>query len=218
MTDQKYEIVYADFPWMYSSFGTAKLTYQQMTEPEIAAFDWSRFMAKRCAVFSWVTGPKMNMAFRCIEEWEKRHGLYYQGVAYIWVKTTKDGVPIRASGPRPRFVKPLDELLLVFSTHPKERVFPLLSERQVQHVLEPDLSDYEMLPPEWPVEYVLEPKQQVHSRKPAIFRDLIVELLGDRPRIELFAREAWPGWDCYGFEAPESRDALQFHAEQKVRT
>lgn len=41
-----------------------------------------------------------------------------------------------------------------------------------------------------------------HSRKPDEVRDRIVELLGDLPRIELFAREAAPGWDCWGKEAP----------------
>ena len=199
----QYEVILADFPWGgYTPFGTAKLTYDQMTEQEIAEFDWSRFMGKRCAVFSWATGPKLDLALRCAERWRVRHGLHYQGIAYIWVKTKADGTPLRASGPRPRFVKPLDELLLVFSTHPKERVFPLLTESQVQHVFEPDPDDTEVLPPEWPVNYVLAPKQRVHSRKPPIFRDLIVELLGDRPRIELFARESWPGWSAWGREAP----------------
>lgn len=191
----KYEIVYADFPWPYTSFGTAKISYDMMSEQQIAEFDWSKFLASRAAVFSWVTGPKLDLAMRCAEQWKERHGLHYQGIAAVWVKTTKDGTPIKASGPRPRFVKPLDELLLVFSTHPKERVFPLLSEKQVQHVFEPELED-------WPTEYILAPKQRTHSRKPPIFRDRIVELLGDRPRIELFSREAVPGWDRHGNEAP----------------
>ena len=43
---------------------------------------------------------------------------------------------------------------------------------------------------------------QQHSRKPAETRDRIVELMGDLPRIELFAREAAPGWDAWGNEAP----------------
>ena len=30
----------------------------------------------------------------------------------------------------------------------------------------------------------------------------IVELMGDLPRIELFARSAAEGWDCWGNEAP----------------
>jgi N6-adenosine-specific RNA methylase IME4 len=197
----KYEIAYVDFPWPYTAFGTAKISYDMMTEQQIAEFNWSQFLAKRAAVFSWVTGPKLDLAMRCAEQWRERHGLHYQGIAYIWVKTTKNGLPIKAAGPRPRFVKPLDELLLVFSTTPKERVFPILSESQVQHVFEHDYEDHDVLPPEWPVEYVLAPKQSKHSRKPAIFRDLIVELLGDRPRIELFAREQWPGWAAWGAEA-----------------
>ena len=41
-----------------------------------------------------------------------------------------------------------------------------------------------------------------HSQKPDEVRDRIVELMGDLPRIELFAREAAPGWDVWGNEAP----------------
>ncbi len=41
-----------------------------------------------------------------------------------------------------------------------------------------------------------------HSQKPDEVRDLIVELMGDLPRIELFARETAPGWDVWGDEAP----------------
>lgn len=48
---------------------------------------------------------------------------------------------------------------------------------------------------------ILSPVQQ-HSRKPAEARDRIVELMGDLPRIELFAREAAPGWDAWGDKAP----------------
>ena len=44
---------------------------------------------------------------------------------------------------------------------------------------------------------------QRHSRKPAIIRDKIVELVGDLPRIELFAREQFEGWDSWGNEAIE---------------
>lgn len=43
-----------------------------------------------------------------------------------------------------------------------------------------------------------------HSKKPDEARNRIVELMGDVPRIELFARQASPGWDVWGNEAPES--------------
>ena len=31
-------------------------------------------------------------------------------------------------------------------------------------------------------------------------RDKIIELMGDLPRVELFARQAPPGWDVWGNE------------------
>lgn len=39
-----------------------------------------------------------------------------------------------------------------------------------------------------------------HSKKPAETRDRIVQLCGDLPRIELFARQTADGWDCFGSE------------------
>jgi len=183
-TPNGYDIVYADFPAPYTAFGTAKLPYAPMTEREIATFDWSQWTAKRCVVFCWVTGPKADVMFRCFEQWRARHGLHYQGVAYVWIKTTQAGTPIKASGPRPRLVKPLDEFVVALSTTPNGRTFPLLTESQVQHVFAPKA------------------KRGEHSRKPAQVRYNIVELLGDRPRVELFARERVPGWDAWGDEAP----------------
>jgi N6-adenosine-specific RNA methylase IME4 len=39
-----------------------------------------------------------------------------------------------------------------------------------------------------------------HSQKPDVIRDRIIELCGDLPRIELFARQKTPGWDVWGNE------------------
>ncbi len=39
-----------------------------------------------------------------------------------------------------------------------------------------------------------------HSRKPDEARERIVELFGDVPKIELFARQHTEGWDCWGNE------------------
>ncbi|MCU6761938.1 Transcriptional activator%2C adenine-specific DNA methyltransferase [uncultured Roseburia sp.] len=47
---------------------------------------------------------------------------------------------------------------------------------------------------------------QEHSRKPAEARERIVELMGDLPRIELFARQQSPGWDVWGNEVKSSLD------------
>ena len=39
-----------------------------------------------------------------------------------------------------------------------------------------------------------------HSKKPDIVREKIIELVGNLPRIELFAREKVDGWDSWGDE------------------
>ncbi len=39
-----------------------------------------------------------------------------------------------------------------------------------------------------------------HSKKPDEARKRIVELLGELPRIELFARQRVQGWDAWGNE------------------
>jgi len=39
-----------------------------------------------------------------------------------------------------------------------------------------------------------------HSAKPPVIRDKIIELMGELPRIELFAREESEGWDVWGNE------------------
>jgi len=50
------------------------------------------------------------------------------------------------------------------------------------------------------VEQLVVEQRREHSRKPDCVRDRIVELCGDLPRIELFARQKVKGWDCYGNE------------------
>lgn len=45
-----------------------------------------------------------------------------------------------------------------------------------------------------------EHKRLKHSEKPEYFRNMIVDVSGDLPRIELFAREKFQGWDSWGNE------------------
>jgi len=50
------------------------------------------------------------------------------------------------------------------------------------------------------VHSVIDERIQEHSKKPDIVRNKIVELCGDLPRIELFARQKHEGWDNWGNE------------------
>ena len=46
---------------------------------------------------------------------------------------------------------------------------------------------------------LMEPRAE-HSKKPDIVRDKIIELCGDLPRLEMFARNETYKWDVWGNE------------------
>ncbi len=50
------------------------------------------------------------------------------------------------------------------------------------------------------VSQIVMAKRGRHSIKPPVIRDKILELMGDLPRIELFARYKVKGWDAWGNE------------------
>lgn len=48
-------------------------------------------------------------------------------------------------------------------------------------------------------QFIISPLRE-HSQKPDEAREKIIELMGDLPRVELFAREKADGWDAWGNE------------------
>lgn len=62
-------------------------------------------------------------------------------------------------------------------------------------------------------QFIISPIEQ-HSKKPDIARDKIISLMGDLPRIELFARQSTPGWDIWGNEIDS--DISLFPQRQEV--
>ena len=182
---QKYDIVYLDPPWPHygdpNKNAAAGKHYSLMSMSEIKAIPIRSFLNKSGAVFCWATGPRLNLAIDAINSW----GLYYRGVAHIWVKTRKsDNIIIHGQGVPPTYSKPTTELFLLATTKKTGRPFPLLDKALPQVVLAPRASG-----------------KKSHSTKPEVFRNLIVRAYGDRSRIELFARGKVPGWSVWGDEA-----------------
>lgn len=50
------------------------------------------------------------------------------------------------------------------------------------------------------VRQIIDTPIERHSKKPDEARERIVALMGDVPRVELFARQPTPGWDVWGNE------------------
>ena len=71
------------------------------------------------------------------------------------------------------------------------------------------------------IHQVVESPVEAHSRKPREVRERIVRLMGDVPRLELFAREAAPGWDAWGSDlelAPTDMDGRSGDAGKSARS
>jgi N6-adenosine-specific RNA methylase IME4 len=183
LTGKKYYIVYADPPWQYSSReytseGFVSLTekYDVQSKEWIKALPVSEITAEDCALFLWTTDSHMKEAIETIESW----GFKYITVAFVWNKKTKHGKDATTVG---AWTIKNSEICLLGT---KGKMLQYKKDNTVRQKVE-----------------ALRTK---HSRKPDEVRDRIVQLFGDLPRIELFARERFDGWDAWGNQLPEEVD------------
>ncbi len=102
----------------------------------------------------------------------KKWGFKYKTVAFTWVKSTKTGKDVFGMG---QWTRNNPETCLLATKGKPKRIN--CGVRQLQR--------YEV---------------GAHSKKPNEFRDEIVKLVGDVPRIELFSRQYHEGWDVWGNE------------------
>jgi N6-adenosine-specific RNA methylase IME4 len=178
--NKKYDIIYTDPPWHYYGSTTkdaaAGKHYDLMLQDDIEKLPVKDLLNPKGACFVWATGPRLDYALSAINAW----GLHYRGVAHVWVKTRKDGKIIHGQGVPPTYSKPTTELLLLATTVKKGRPLPLLDKALPQVVLAP---------------------REAHSKKPAIFRELIEKAYGDCSRLEMFARGKVKDWDVWGNQA-----------------
>ncbi|EHQ63645.1 hypothetical protein PDENDC454_04239 [Paenibacillus dendritiformis C454] len=179
----KYDIIYADPPWAYrqKGRGAAENHYPVMTTDELIRLPIRDIASDKAICFMWATFPNYMEAVRLMQAW----GFEYKTAAFIWVKKyPKSDAHVVGMGAYTR--ANAEPLLIGISkaTRAKQQVISR-SIRQIVETNEPEV--------------VEAPKEQ-HSKKPAIFRNKITELLGDVSRIELFARQRFPGWHAWGNE------------------
>lgn len=145
-----------------------------MTQESLNALPVKSLLKRPGAVLLWATGPRLDFAIETLKAW----GLRYRGVAFVWVKTRKDGVIINGQGVPPTFTKPTTEFVLLGTTRKSGRPIPLQKFNTPQVVLAP---------------------RGKHSAKPEIFRKHIEETF--KPpyeKLEMFARKTTPGWSVIG--------------------
>ena len=172
--NKKYSIIYADPPWSYrdkavSGNRGAGCKYETQGIDLIASLPVGSISASDCALFMWVTMPKLNECFDVISGW----GFEYKTCAFTWVKKNKKSDSwFWGMG---RWTRANAEICLLATKGKPKRL-------------------------DAGVHSVIDSPIRAHSQKPDETRERIVRLLGDVPRIELFARQRHEGWDAWGNE------------------
>lgn len=180
----RFAVIYGDPPWAYRDSGirgAAEKHYGTLSRDDLARMPIAKLAADDCALFLWATWPTLPDAFALIEAW----GFTYKTCAFDWVKTTKDGR--NAAMGLGHWTRGNSEVVLLAT-----RGRPVRIDKGVpQTILDETLEQEALFAP-----------RGKHSAKPAEVRDRIVRLMGDVPRLELFARERPPGWVVWGNQVP----------------
>ena len=172
---KKYNIIYADPPWqfkVYSSKGLGRSAESHY--PTMSLEEIKRLPVGELAAndCALFMWTTVPLLQECFSIM-KAWGFDYKTIAFVWIKQNKrtDSLFWGVG----YWTRANAELcMLATKGHPK---------RQSARVHQVIISHI-----------------QEHSKKPEEARDRIVQLIGDLPRVELFARTKSDGWDVWGNE------------------
>lgn len=185
-----FPVIYADPPWAYSDRncnGAAEQHYRTMPLKEIAALPVVDLAAPDAVLFMWGTYPLLDQMLSLGRAW----GFGYKSIGFQWVKRyAKSGEAFFGLG---RWTRGNTEGCFIFTKGKPHRV-----SASVSQLIETD--DPTIVWPPYPAQHILDAPVTRHSAKPPVVRERILQLMGDVPAIELFAREPAPGWECWGNE------------------
>ena len=186
----KFNTLYIDCPWNYRQSkvrGAARKHYSTLSNEDIYNLDIPGIAAKDCILLLWVTFPCLEEGLEAIRRW----GFIYKSIGFCWVKKCKKQTDKWFWGCG-NWTRSNPEICLLAIQGRPTRL-----SRSVHSVIDT------------PIEH--------HSKKPDIVREKIVELAGDVPRAELFARQKYDGWMCLGNEIDglDIREAIKLVKEDK---
>lgn len=179
LPDKKYKIIYADPPWAYKDKALAG-NRGAGCKYNVQSKDWIKNLpVKDIADDDCILflWVTMPMLSECWDIIES-WGFKYKTVGFTWVKKNKKA-PSWFFG-MGSWTRANSELCLLATKGKPKRVSAS-------------------------VHSVVDTPIEGHSKKPDLVRERIVELCGDIPRIELFARQESEGWDIWGDEVSSTK-------------
>ena len=171
-TDNRYAVIYADPPWKYKESGGGHRGTAGMPYPSMTTEEICSLPVKKiaCARSILFIWATFPRLLDCLKVMVA-WGFSYYGLGFDWTKTGKGGKPCYGMG---YYTRQNNEVCLIGVR--RDRIKPV------------DRS----------VSCVIQSMRREHSRKPDEVRDSIARICGDVPKIELFARQEFTGWDCWG--------------------
>lgn len=185
---KKYSIILADPPWQFNNKKTggsmvsgAAHHYLTTGIEGLKQIDVNSITKENAVLFMWYVGAMPQEAIDLVHAW----GFTIKNMnGFVWNKLTQKNKPHFGMG----FYTRAGSESVIIATKGK---FKPVS-HSVRAVFNAD------------AQVQFEGKALVHSRKPNQVRDLIVELCGDLPRLEMFARESAKGWSVFGNDVENS--------------
>ena len=181
--DKKYNVIYVDPPWGYQNKATraaADKHYGTMTIEELKQMPITRGGCLAADDCALFMWATFPMLREALDLIEA-WGFKYKTIAFNWIKQNKSGAGLFWG--LGNWTRSNSEICLLAIRGKPKRISAAVHS------------------------VVMAPVQK-HSQKPDEVRERIVKLVGDVPRIELFARAAAPGWDCWGNEAPQNNTEI----------
>lgn len=173
-TDKKYQVIYADPPWSYKDKALSGNRGACCKYPVMESKDINKFPIKDIADEDCILFMWVTMPkLNEVFELIKEWGFEYKTCAFTWVKKNK--VSDSWFWGMGRWTRANPEICLLATKGKPKRINA-------------------------GVHSVIDTPIEAHSKKPNEARKRIVDLVGDIPRIELFARQEYEGWDCWGNE------------------
>lgn len=194
---KKYNVIYADPPWFYKNWSN-----QWHKDHKESRWVWHQYPLMELEDIKKLPVTELADKDCLLFLWAtfptlpeaietlKAWGFKYKTVAFTWVKTNKKSESLFWG--MGFWTRSNAEICLLGTRGNPKRISA--SVHQV----------------------VMSPVEQ-HSKKPDVVRERIVQLVGDIPRIELFARQKAEGWDALGFDADgnEISETLNNWGEQE---
>lgn len=169
--------------------------YNLMTTDEICKLPIKEIADTNCALFMWVTFPHLLEAEKVMKAW----GFKYKTIGFNWFKVNQKQTDKPCFGIG-YYTKSNTEICLLGIKGKMKPISNYVSSVVIAEEDEDDIGEFDTK--------TVVSVREGHSKKPAIIRDKIVELFGDLPRIELFARNHTDGWDCFGDQIDDSVELI----------